>query len=65
MPIASSVLAEVARGRGSSSRRENSTTASVNILIDVIVSTDEEYILYIGEEDDAIAILIDLAWLAA
>jgi len=63
--MASSVLAEVARGRGGSGRWENSTTASVNILVDVTVSTNEEHLLHVGEEDNAIAMLIDPAWLAA
>jgi hypothetical protein len=63
--MASSVLAEVARGRGGGGGWENSTTSSVNILVDVTVSTDEEYLVHIGEEDDAIAMLIDPAWLAA
>ena len=63
--MASSVLAEVARGRGGSGRWENSTTASVNILVDVIVLTDEEHLLHVSKEDDAIAMLIDPAWLAA
>lgn len=61
MPMASSVLAEVARSRSGGGGWENSTTASVNILVDVTVSTDIEHPLYVGEEDNAIAMLIDLA----
>ena len=41
------------------SRWENTTTASVNILVDVTVSADPEHLLWVCEENNAIAMLID------
>jgi hypothetical protein len=59
MAMARSKLAKVARSLCCRSSRENTTTASVNILVDVTVSANPEHLLWVCEENNAIAILID------
>jgi hypothetical protein len=58
MAMARSKLAEVARSLCCCSSWENTTTASVNVLVDVTVSADPEQLLWVCEENNAIFMLI-------
>jgi hypothetical protein len=59
--MARSSFAKVTRGCCCCSRWKNTTAASVDILVDITVSADEVHLICVGEQNNAIAMLINPA----